>query len=326
MYNHFLDNNILQKHFLIQNQKLDFSFSSDDFDIESNYNNINQTSSDIELMKSKIYNDNIILNVKELTPNNINNSDKLTEPNFNPFLASTNENNLSLIFDDIIFPLNNIKFDDEIKKRKIFKIIKANNKIGRMKKNCLLKGKHNNFSQDNIIRKIKARFLEKLRKYLNYEYHSYLFKKNFKKLRNNNWLKKINPKMSREIKKEINLKWFDTKIWEIFSEDISDRYSNSSVDLNKRKIKRIYLIKEAKNVTNILNSNVEFYFDKYVNDEQIEGFKTLKDDLKELETRMKKSNQGNIEEYLEKYKFTAINMKDIFLKKISRKINKINKD
>jgi len=132
--------------------------------------------------------------------------------------------------------------------------------------------------------------------------------------------------MSREIKKEINLKWFDTKIWEIFSEDISDRYSNSSVDLNKRKIKRIYLIKEAENVTNILNSNVEFYFDKYVNDEQIEGFKTLKDDLKELETRMKKSNQGNIEEYLEKYKFTAINMKEIFLKKISRKINKINKD
>jgi len=146
MYNHFLDNNILQKHFLIQNQKLDFSFSSDDFDIESNYNNINQTSSDIELMKSKIYNDNIILNVKELTPNNINNSDKLIEPNFNPFLASTNENNLSFIFDDIIFPLNNIKFDDEIKKGKIFKIIKANNKIGRMKKNCLLKGKHNNFS------------------------------------------------------------------------------------------------------------------------------------------------------------------------------------
>jgi len=132
--------------------------------------------------------------------------------------------------------------------------------------------------------------------------------------------------MSREIKKEINLKWFDTKIWEIFSEDISDRYSNSSVDLNKRKIKRIYLIKEAENVTNILNSNVEFYFDKYVNDEQIEGFKTLKDDLKELETHMKKSNQGNIEEYLEKYKFTAINMKEIFLKKISRKINKINKD
>ena len=133
--------------------------------------------------------------------------------------------------------------------------------------------------------------------------------------------------MSREIRKEDNLKWFDAKIWEIFSENISERYSNSSVDLNKRKIKRIYIIKEAKNIINILNSKVEFYFDKYVNDEQIEGFKTLKDELKELEVRMKKTNQENIEEYLEKYKFTAINMKDIFLNKISRKNNnKINKD
>ena len=311
MYNHFLDDNILKKHFLIQNQKLDFSFSSDDFDIESSYQNFNQTSSEKELMKNKFYNDNIILNLTELTPNNKNNFDKISESNFNPFFSTTTDNNISFIFDDITFPLNKIKFDnDETKKWKIFKIIKANNKKGRMKKNSVIKGNHNNFSQDNIIRKIKARFLEKLRKYLNSEYQSYLFKKNFKKHKNNNWLKKINPKMSREIRKEDNLKWFDAKIWEIFSENISERYSNSSVDLNKRKIKRIYIIKEAKN-----------------NDEQIEGFKTLKDELKELEVRMKKTNQENIEEYLEKYKFTAINMKDIFLNKISRKNNnKINKD
>ena len=328
MYNHFLDDNILKKHFLIQNQKLDFSFSSDDFDIESSYQNINQTSSEKELMKNKFYNDNIILNLTELTPNNKNNFDKISESNFNPFFSTTTDNNISFIFDDITFPLNKIKFDnDETKKWKIFKIIKANNKKGRMKKNSVIKGNHNNFSQDNIIRKIKARFLEKLRKYLNSEYQSYLFKKNFKKHKNNNWLKKINPKMSREIRKEDNLKWFDAKIWEIFSENISERYSNSSVDLNKRKIKRIYIIKEAKNIINILNSKVEFYFDKYVNDEQIEGFKTLKDELKELEVRMKKTNQENIEEYLEKYKFTAINMKDIFLNKISRKNNnKKNKD
>ena len=323
MYNHFLDDNILKKHFLIQNQKLDFSFSSDDFDIESSYQNINQTSSEIDLMKNKFHNDNIILNLTKFTPNNKNNFDKISEPNFNPFFSTTTDN----IFDDLIFPLNSIKFDDESQKGKIFKIIKANNKKGRMKKNSVIIGKHNNFSQDNIIRKIKARFLEKLRKYLNNEYQSYLFKKNFKKHKNNNWLKKINPKMSREIRKEDNLKWFDTKIWEIFSENISERYSNSSLDLNKRKIKRIYMIKEAQNIINILNSNVEFYFDKYVNDEKIEGFKTLKDDVKELEARMKKNNQENIEDYLEKYKFTAINMKDIFLNKIARKNNnRINKD
>ena len=199
MYNHFLDDNILKKHFLIKNQKLDFSFSSDDFDIESNNQNMNQTSFDIELIQTKLYNDNIIHNLKDLRPNNKNNLDKISESNFNPFLATTNDNNISFIFDDFIFPLNNIIFDDETKKGKIFKIIKSNNKKGRMKKNSVIIGKHNNFSQDNIIRKIKARFLEKLRKYLNNEYQSYLFKKNFKKHKKNNWLKKINPKMSREI-------------------------------------------------------------------------------------------------------------------------------
>ena len=62
-------------------------------------------------------------------------------------------------------------------------------------------------------------------------------------------------------------------------------------------------LNEAANVINILNTNIETIFDKYVNNEKIDGFKTLKDDIEELEKNMKKANQENIKEYLSKYEY-----------------------
>ena len=119
------------------------------------------------------------------------------------------------------------------------------------------------------------------------------------------------------------MKWFETKIYEIFSENISERYSNSSIDLNKRKILRIFKQTEANTLINILNSKIELYFDKYINDELVEGFETLKDDIEQLENTMKRTNQENINEYLEKYRYTAVNLKKIFNQKKERRI--INK-
>ena len=95
----------------------------------------------------------------------------------------------------------------------IIAIAQVNRKIGRIKKNSRIKGIHDRLSEDNIIRKIKGRFIEKLRLYLNEEYQKYISKN----LKNNKkkvygWLKKINPTISRKIKKEDNLKWFESKI------------------------------------------------------------------------------------------------------------------
>ena len=72
-----------------------------------------------------------------------------------------------------------------------------------MKKKSIIKGKHNNLSEDNIIRKIKRRFLEKLRLYINYEYRTYLFKKSLKTIKINSWLKKLNQKYLKKLKKKI---------------------------------------------------------------------------------------------------------------------------
>ena len=114
------------------------------------------------------------------------------------------------------------------------------------------------------------------------------------------------------------MKWFESKIFEIFSENISNRYSSYKPDLNKRKIERLMKLNEAANVINILNTNIETIFDKYVNNEKIDGFKTLKDDIDELKKDMEKTNQENIKEYLNKYEYIAKNMKNIFIKKNTR--------
>jgi hypothetical protein len=211
------------------------------------------------------------------------------------------------------------KKDELFQNQKIFKIVKINKKIGRIKKDSSLKGIHNKFSQDNIIRKIKRRFHANLRLYINNEYKKYICTKNQRKKNINNWIKKINPKISSEIRKEENLKWFESKIYQIFSENISKRYSSYNPDLNKRKIERLIKLNEATNVINILNTNIGTIFNKYVNNEKIVGFKTLKDDVEELKKDMEKTNQENIKEYLSKYEYVAKNLKNIFLKKNQRR-------
>ena len=300
--------------FNLPNQKLEptFPYNNMDFDPNLEKNDttsfkislLNRADKDIDLYKIKTNPDNIKMRYENFC-----------EINYNSHLIPTNENNISFLgedFGEIAKGLN--------KNRKIFKIIKINKKIGRIKSNSTLKGFHNKLSQDNIIRKIKGRFLEKLRLYINTEYRKYFFKKNKNSAKIINWLKKINPKVSRKIKKEENLKWFKSKIYEIFSENVSLRYSLYSPNSNKKKIERLISVNEAKNVIDILNTDIETFYDKYINDEKIEGFKTLKNDIEELKTYMEKTNQEKIKEYLSKYEYTAKNLKKIFRQKNSRNI------
>ena len=300
--------------FNLPNQKLEptFPYNNMDFDPNLEKNDttsfkislLNRADKDIDLYKIKTNPDNIKMRYENFC-----------EINYNSHLIPTNENNISFLgedFGEIAKGLN--------KNRKIFKIIKINKKIGRIKSNSTLKGFHNKLSQDNIIRKIKGRFLEKLRLYINTEYRKYFFKKNKNSAKIINWLKKINPKISRKIKKEENLKWFKSKIYEIFSENVSLRYSLYSPNSNKKKIERLISVNEAKNVIDILNTDIETFYDKYINDEKIEGFKTLKNDIEELKTYMEKTNQEKIKEYLSKYEYTAKNLKKIFRQKNSRNI------
>lgn len=60
-------------------------------------------------------------------------------------------------------------------------------------------------------------------------------------------------------------------------------------------------------------------FNNYISNETIKGFKTLNDDIHDLEKQMNEAGQDNIKDYLKRYEYVAKNMKKIFKKKTARK-------
>ena len=62
-------------------------------------------------------------------------------------------------------------------------------------------------------------------------------------------------------------------------------------------------------------------FHYYTNNEEIDGFKTLKDDLEEIKKKMNEEKEEYIDRYLNKYRSIAENLEDIFINKSSRTNN-----
>ena len=207
-------------------------------------------------------------------------------------------------------------FEIKKQKKKIFKIGKDNKNKGRIKKNTNFIGKHDKFSEDNIIRKFKGRFIEKCRIYINKEYKRFLSNKNETK-NIKILLQRISPKLSKKIKKEDNLKWLNSKLYKVFSEKVSVKCSLYDPDYNKKEIQKLYKENEAKNIINILERSVKEMLNAFIQN-KIPGFDSLNDDIKELKEKMKKNNQENIKEYLIKYRNIALNFESIFINKNSR--------
>ena len=205
--------------------------------------------------------------------------------------------------------------------RKIFNISKVNKKMGRMLKRLKKKFKapHNKYSEDNIIRKIKARFQDLLLHCINFENSKFLEAKGVpKKIK---LLQRINPEESRKISKADNLRWFSTKLKDLFSSDLSKKCSLYDSDYNRRKINEIYKNNEAIDVINILEKEVIDMYNLYRNNVKIEGFITLEEDLKILREKMEKENEEDeedIELYLSNYKDIALRLDKIFEDKKGR--------
>ena len=318
MNNCLFDNNPRDSHYI--NQKLlSFSFPSVSFEhkLEKYI-----TTPEEPLSNNPICQDKDLCRYKIQTEFNQINLDSVSDNYINPNFIISNENIIAPFNEELIAPNNKGIRKDKVKNEKIFKIEKSNRRIGRIKKNSTIKGIHNKLAEDNIIRKIKGRFIEKLRVYINSEYQKHISTKSKTNKKFTSWLKRVNPKISRKIKKEENLKWFKTKISKIFSENISLRYNTYSPESNKKRIDRLLSLNEAKNVIKILNTNIELFYDKFINDEKTEGFQTLKDDMEAIKTHMKITKQDKIQEYLNKYEYIAKNLKDIFNRKNARNNNK----
>ena len=212
--------------------------------------------------------------------------------------------------------------------RKIFNISKVNKKVGRMLKKLKSKfiAPHNKYSEDNIIRKVKARFQDILLRYINCEHSKFMETKG--KSKKTKLLQRISPEESRKISKADNIRWFSTKLKELFSSDLSQKCSLYDSNYNRRTIEKIYKNNEALNVINILDKKVLDIYDLYRNNIKIDGFTTLEDDLKMLREKMEKENEEaeeDIKLYLSNYRNIAMKLDKIFDEKIGRNKKKSKK-
>jgi hypothetical protein len=213
-------------------------------------------------------------------------------------------------------------FKTNEKNNKIFnivKIMKKSSKKGRLYKNAIKKHYyryHDKFKEDNIIKKIKTNFIKKTMNYINKEYGIYLNKHKIRKIEK--LIRRITPANSVRIKKENNLKWFESKLKDIFSQEISSKYSKYNGDYHKKQIDKIYKEDDAKNVIGILDKKVRDMYNIYSKNIKLDGFETLEDDLKNQRELMKENNEEEIKKYLEIFKNTAQNLEGIFLGKKSR--------
>ena len=190
-----------------------------------------------------------------------------------------------------IYFIKNQKINKE--KEKIFLIKKGkrkreNRKRGRLEKNTIpsYKLKHNKFSRDDIIQKIKRHFINRLLRYINEIYKDFKKKQNVKK-KIKPLLISISPEKYNFYNNKKNIEFFNNTIEDLFSAEISIRNCNflrkHSSDSNKKRI--VFLKKEnkAKEVINILNSTVKEMYGKYTNNELNEF--CLEDDLIEVEKK-----------------------------------------
>jgi hypothetical protein len=213
--------------------------------------------------------------------------------------------------------------DLETKKKptsKDVKIVKVENpntflekKRGRISKSDKAKGKngiHTNNKYDNITTKIKIMFTNSCLEFINY-----LLEKYKKKL----LLKKMSSKSSKNIKVDKMLDWFDETLKSYLSSDISSKFRNFDKNFNQMTILKIYNDDELQEVTKVLNHTIREMYDKYINNEVIEGFKTLKDTLEVLK------EEGQEEKYIQKYENIALDLLKIIKNKKPRKSKKYKK-
>lgn len=195
------------------------------------------------------------------------------------------------------------KFSTKIYKEKIFNINKIN-KLGRIKKNSNKKGKHNKFKKDNIIRLFKVRLMKSMYDYIN---DSFKINKNpnNKKIK---ILQKLSSKFIKCISKKDNLKWLNTKLSILFSQNISTKNVRYDSDYNKNIIRSVYDKGKETDVINILNKTVKEMWIAYINNDKTNyiGLSTLNDDIEKFKKK------GETDEYINKYEDVAREFEVIF--------------
>ena len=189
-------------------------------------------------------------------------------------------------------------------KNKIFKIKKVL-KLGRIKKNSSKKGKHDKFQKDNIIRRFKVFLMRNIFNYIN---KSFIINTNKDENNRVNVLQRISSFNSKSISKQDNIKWLNSKIKDVFSENLK-KFICFDLDYNKKLINKVIQEGKEKKTIFILNKTIKEIWIAYINDDKNNdfiGFETIKYDI----TKLRKL--GETDAYINLYINIANNFENIF--------------
>ena len=189
-------------------------------------------------------------------------------------------------------------------KNSIFKIKKVL-KLGRIKKNSSKKGKHDKFQKDNIIRRFKVFLMRNIYNYIN---NSFIINTNKDENNRVNVLQRISSFNSKSISKQDNIKWLNSKIKDVFSENLK-KFICFDLDYNKKLINKIIQEGKEKKTIYILNKTIKEIWIAYINDDKNNnfiGFDTIKQDI------IKLRKLGETETYINLYIKVANDFENIF--------------
>ena len=211
------------------------------------------------------------------------------------------------------------KLDDSDEKNE--NEIKNNKILGRKKKNVAInndnKTKRDKFAKDNIARKIKTNFINKFLVNLINIIIKIVFGKQIYLIR------KFNKALVTNVSIQFNLDLFNSPIKNLLNQNNSNKYS--TVGLNKNKSILTSLEKYSE-FHEILNMTVNEIYSLFINDNYKEiisnifnidkkeiYFENITGKIKELK------EQEEEEEYIERFKFFAYNINEVFDKSKKRK-------
>lgn len=235
--------------------------------------------------------------------------------------ADINDKNINKIEDNSTCKKTNLETKPKIKSL-IFNINKINKKeikkiLGRKRKNNKNNkmGKHNKYSPDNIIRKIKVKLLHSILYCLNST-----FQKEKKISCDNKYSDKIFLKINQNIIKNINInnmiKLLKSKIKDIFSENISQKYINYPLDYNKILIKNIYAENIHIKTISILDMTFFQCLEHFRGSKYYSELDSLKENYNMIINEFKYN--GETEEYINKFKALIDTFEDYFKSRTPR--------
>ena len=271
---------------------------NDPLDYELNYLSTKDCANNTQFLEDSIDNDSIILGK-------------------NDFLTQINNNN-------IIIEDNNL----DIYEIPHFNPIQQNTKtlLGRKKKNSGEMGKHNKYSENNMIRKIKVIIKNAILNFINSKIQNELKLSNIiiknKKIEKER-IKLLNIKQDQIVDTSVenNIKFLHTTIKDILSYEISGNYNNFPKEFNKLLIEQLYKFENSEKVTCIFD--ITFleclkYFrmdEDIINDSKYKCLNGFEKNYEEIKDKLLKDND---EKYVNGLVNLMKNYEKIYYNKKSR--------